>query len=153
LSGTPVLMYHGIVAAGATGADKYGISEEAFRRQLGGMTKHKLRVGTLSELRGAKLDSPSIVITFDDGLTSDHAVAFPALVERKLTAHFFCKHGQRGQAWLHELGAASRNGPRRDADRVTRTPACRPFTAKRTNLAEGIARVARDAAGRIGSRN
>ena len=89
LNGTPVLMYHGIVARGATGGDKYGISRETFQRQLDELTQRRLRVCTLSDLRDGKLDSPSVVITFDDGLVSDYVVALPLLSERALTAHFF----------------------------------------------------------------
>lgn len=89
LSRTPVLMYHGIVAAGTTGVDKYGISQEKFRSQLDALTQHGLCVRTLSDLRDKKVDSRSVVITFDDGLVSDYEIALPALSERKIAAHFF----------------------------------------------------------------
>jgi len=33
--------------------------------------------------------NPAVVITFDDGLASDHAISFPLLREAKAVAHFF----------------------------------------------------------------
>jgi len=89
LNGTPVLMYHGIVETGTACTDKYGISREIFRRQLDELKQRQLHVCTLTDLRNEKLDSPSVVITFDDGLVSDYAAALPLLRERTLTAHFF----------------------------------------------------------------
>jgi len=89
LGGTPVLMYHGIVAAGTTGVDKYGIPLEKFRTQLDALAQRRLHVRTLSDLRDKKLDSQSVVITFDDGLASDYETGLPALSERKIVAHFF----------------------------------------------------------------
>jgi peptidoglycan/xylan/chitin deacetylase (PgdA/CDA1 family) len=97
LNGTPVLMYHGIAASGAAGIDKYGVTQDKFLRQLGLLRQQELKVCTLSELRAAKLDSKSVVITFDDGLNSDYAIALPALTECNLTAHFFVNTANVGK--------------------------------------------------------
>jgi len=97
LGGTPVLMYHGIVAAGATGVDKYGISVEKFRSQLDALKQHRLHVRTLSDLRDKKLDLQSVVITFDDGLVSDYETALPTLSERTIAAHFFVNTANVGK--------------------------------------------------------
>jgi len=112
LSGTPVLMYHGIVAAGTAGVDKYGISPEKFRSQLDALTRNRLHVHTLSDLRDKKLNSQSIIITFDDGLISDYEIGLPALSERKFAAHFFVntanigKPGYTNWAQLREMDDA-----------------------------------------------
>jgi peptidoglycan/xylan/chitin deacetylase (PgdA/CDA1 family) len=97
LSGTPVLMYHGILTSGTAGGDKYGIPEETFRRHLDELRKHRLRIRTLSDLRSAQLDSQSVVITFDDGLISDFTTALPALDKHGVTAHFFVNTANVGK--------------------------------------------------------
>ena len=89
LSRTPVLMYHGILSGGDGSRDKYGVSLADFQKHLATLRTRGLRVLTLSELRDAKLSSPSVVITFDDGLSSDYLNAFPTLGACGMTAHFF----------------------------------------------------------------
>ena len=97
LNGTPILMYHGIVEIGSAGADKYAISQETFRQQADELKERQLHVSTLTDLRDGNLDSPSVVITFDDGLASDYAVALPVLSERRLKAHFFVNTSNVGR--------------------------------------------------------
>lgn len=98
LSRTPVLMYHGILAGEDTSRDKYGVSLARFREQLATIEKHHLGVASLSDLRDGKVLKPSVVITFDDGLSSDYQNAFPALVACGMTAHFFVNTANVGKS-------------------------------------------------------
>jgi peptidoglycan/xylan/chitin deacetylase (PgdA/CDA1 family) len=90
-------MYHGIVASGTASADKYGVSQGKFHRHMDELTKQRLQIATLAELRGGRVDSRSVVITFDDGLISDFATVFPVLAQRSLTAHFFVNTANVGK--------------------------------------------------------
>ncbi len=105
LSRTPVLMYHGILAGEDASRDKYGVSLATFREQLATIGNQRSSVATLSDLRDGKLSKPSVIITFDDGLSSDHMNAFPALAACGMTAHFFVNTANVGQSgfmtWAH----------------------------------------------------
>lgn len=98
LSRTPVLMYHEILAGEDVSRDKYGVTLTNFQEQLAMLQKFGLHVVTLSELRDAKLPGPSVIVTFDDGLSSDYANAFPALTACGMTAHFFVNTANVGRS-------------------------------------------------------
>jgi len=91
-------MYHGILAENQQGRDKYGVCLRTFRQQLATLKTRGLLTATLSDLRDAKLLMPSVVLTFDDGLSSDYTNAFPALAEFRMTAHFFVNTANVGKA-------------------------------------------------------
>lgn len=97
LSRTPVLMYHGILSSRARGKDKYGVTLTSFHGQLRALQLHEFNVVSLSDLRERKFTSPAAVITFDDGLESDYSNAFPALVQRNMTAQFFVNTANVGK--------------------------------------------------------
>ena len=93
----PVLMYHNI------GTDARGrnntVSLESFQKQLDYLKRNNYRVVTLDEICGAmvsqrRLPRKTVAITFDDGNDNNFVNAFPALVERGMTATFFVPAGQ-----------------------------------------------------------
>ncbi|MFH1245354.1 MAG: polysaccharide deacetylase family protein [Candidatus Omnitrophota bacterium] len=71
-----ILMYHAIGEQGVdeTGAGRYTVSREAFRRQMEYLSLHR---------------DKDFLITFDDGHLSNYQYAYPVLKELGLRAYFF----------------------------------------------------------------
>lgn len=88
IPGVPVFVYHDVYA-GATRNDRYALSYARFREQLLFLRDSRFAVNDLPTLTGGCTSGPSVVLTFDDGLVGQYECAFPALVERGMTATFF----------------------------------------------------------------
>jgi peptidoglycan/xylan/chitin deacetylase (PgdA/CDA1 family) len=97
LSGFPVLMYHGVARAGTEpvpfGERKYWVTAAQLREHLLCIQDAGGRVARLSELWGSPASASrrpgSVALSFDDGRDSDYEVAFPLLLEERVTADFF----------------------------------------------------------------
>lgn len=93
LAGTPVLMYHALTTGAGAAGDvvydaRYGVAADAFTRHLDAIAASRRRVIDLAAFgRGGA--ARAAVITFDDGLVSDHGLAFPRLLEAGVSATFF----------------------------------------------------------------
>jgi peptidoglycan/xylan/chitin deacetylase (PgdA/CDA1 family) len=114
LSGVPVLLYHGLTAGSAPPPSpwregQYWVSAPRFAAHLhairgAGRATHLLR--NVWHGRGAPRP-PGVVLTFDDGRASDHALAWPALLDAGFRAEFFLNTATIGQpgflAWPQVL--------------------------------------------------
>ncbi|SRR6266567_4450645 len=97
LGGTPVLVYHGLAlpaqAESRPVKNRFWVSRAQFQDQLQQIRREALRVKLLSELwqdHGAvEVKGSSVVLTFDDGRTSDYEVAYPILASAHMRAEFF----------------------------------------------------------------
>src|SRR5688572_23873675 len=97
LNGVPVLLYHGLTAAGMPDvprrAQKYWVPVTQFRDHLDHIraSGHEVRLldGLWTSPDTLDREARSAVITFDDGNASDHRLALSALVERDMRAEFF----------------------------------------------------------------
>ena len=110
-------MYHrlgsGRLAEREPGEHLYAVTPEAFEAQLDTLTSGSCSPGELSAVCAGTdgLKNP-VAITFDDGNASDHSVALPALVRRRLRAAFFVTPAWVGRPgfmdWpeIRELAAA-----------------------------------------------
>lgn len=91
-----ILMYHGVVQTPLKVYDWCFVGESSFRNQIDYL-KRKFEVISLStaveRLRNGKIDRPTAVITFDDGLQNNYDVAFPILREAGLPATIFLTTG------------------------------------------------------------
>lgn len=83
--GMTALMYHrlgsGALRGRETGEESYAVPPERFRAHLEAVEAAEVPVRSLGDLLGGRL-GPGVCITFDDGNSSDHDVALPALRER-----------------------------------------------------------------------
>lgn len=97
ITGTPVLMYHGISREQTSSrADRFAVSINDFRTQIGLLAS--MGCAALDDIRtGVSFGRNAVAITFDDGLESDFTVAFPLLQEHGLVAHFFINAANVGQ--------------------------------------------------------
>jgi peptidoglycan/xylan/chitin deacetylase (PgdA/CDA1 family) len=92
-----VFLYHGITNQSkrkcSTRERQYWISELQFRDQLDSIRAAACdvtRLGDLDDSRTVDLSKKkTVVITFDDGRSSDYEVAFPVLLAAQMSAHFF----------------------------------------------------------------
>ncbi|MGH9396123.1 MAG: polysaccharide deacetylase family protein [Terriglobia bacterium] len=95
--GVPVFGYHGLTsskeAEHPARERKYWVRRAEFQTQLERIGERGFSDGRLEELAGEDLtaDRPinSVVLTFDDGLISQYALAFPLLAEFQIRAYFF----------------------------------------------------------------
>jgi peptidoglycan/xylan/chitin deacetylase (PgdA/CDA1 family) len=92
--GVPVLLYHGLHCgsyAGDPSLAKYSIYESRFAEQLNQVRHGEYRVALLRELwaEGGLKNRRLVVITFDDGRTSDYEIALPTLLGCGFCADFF----------------------------------------------------------------
>jgi len=96
-SGVPVLVYHGLSDETHTAIPpkerKYWVGRLQFREHLDCIFQLGYQVWSLRELknrtyRGSSFRS-AVVITFDDGRSSDYQVAFPLLLQASMKAEFF----------------------------------------------------------------
>jgi peptidoglycan/xylan/chitin deacetylase (PgdA/CDA1 family) len=110
IPGVPVFMYHDVCGDSESG-DRYAVPLAMFREHLSFLCEQGFAVEDLPALAGAS-SGRRAVLTFDDGLSSHYERAFPALLERGLTATFFVTTGRLGSSgflsWsqLREMSAA-----------------------------------------------
>ncbi|HLJ17355.1 MAG TPA: polysaccharide deacetylase family protein [Bryobacteraceae bacterium] len=101
-SGTPVFLYHGLTrdgrAPGSPRERKYWVSAKRFREHLDVILEQDRAVSDLAEFWMRSPNRPSAVLTFDDGLQSDYAIAFPQLLETGLQATFFLNSTTVGES-------------------------------------------------------
>jgi peptidoglycan/xylan/chitin deacetylase (PgdA/CDA1 family) len=93
LAGTPVLMYHALTTGSEGAGDvpydaRYSVAADAFTRHVGAIAAAGCRVIDLAAF-GRGDAGRAAVVTFDDGMVSDHALAFPRLLEAGVSATFF----------------------------------------------------------------
>ena len=107
-----IVMYHGIVDSPPGIEDWCFLDAASFRLQVDYLARH-FAVLPLSEaaerLAAGGLGGPTAVITFDDGLQSQHDLAWPVLRERKLPATIFLATGLVGTedtVWYARLDRA-----------------------------------------------
>ncbi|MBL8298390.1 MAG: polysaccharide deacetylase family protein [Rhodanobacteraceae bacterium] len=105
-SQTLVLMYHGLSgrhAAPESADPHYTLPTVRFCAQLDALTAAGFGVGCLRD-RERPETSRDVVLTFDDGDLSNYTEAFPALLERGLSADFFVNPERVGRpgfcTWL-----------------------------------------------------
>jgi peptidoglycan/xylan/chitin deacetylase (PgdA/CDA1 family) len=97
LSGTPVVLYHGLTGSSAPPCPvrerKYWVSATQFRDHLALIRNEGRQVVLLRELwnssKGSKRQDLQVALTFDDGNSSDFEIAFPLLLEAGYRAGFF----------------------------------------------------------------
>jgi peptidoglycan/xylan/chitin deacetylase (PgdA/CDA1 family) len=95
--GLPLFVYHGLVDRTEPHIDsndvKYWVPIGQFTEQLDQIRQAGCRVLLLKHLESIQADRAGCerhtVLTFDDGRASDYLVAYPQLVERRLSAEFF----------------------------------------------------------------
>jgi len=87
----PVIMYHNIDENSV--ASRLSVSPESFKRQMNFLKSHKYNVVKLEDLaemlKGGKLPSKTIAITFDDGYENNYTSAYPVLKKLGLQATIF----------------------------------------------------------------
>jgi peptidoglycan/xylan/chitin deacetylase (PgdA/CDA1 family) len=112
ISGVPVFLYHDICAASTR--DRYSLPLVTFREHLSFLSRQNFAVEDLSALAVAAAANIArrVVLTFDDGLSSNYERAFPALLEHGFTATFFVTNSLLGtpgyltSPQLREMSAA-----------------------------------------------
>jgi peptidoglycan/xylan/chitin deacetylase (PgdA/CDA1 family) len=91
---TIALMYHAVGASKGLGVDPhYAVDLPRFSAQLALSIRHGGGVITANDWLGGRR---GVIFTFDDGLASDYAVAFPALAQAGARADFFVNPKQVG---------------------------------------------------------
>lgn len=118
MSGSVVLTLHGItsdslptVITEDKAALRYTIDESLFDillELLGDKT-----CLTLSDLKSKSQSRGSVVLTFDDGLVTDHEIVFPKLLERNIPATFYVtveNIGKKGYCGIRELQEMANKG-------------------------------------------
>ena len=97
----PVLAYHGLINEVVDGdRNKYNIPIETFIQQMRLLNELNYRTVTLNDTIGRHhdaLDTPRIMITFDDGHESNFIHALPILEKYRFKAIFFITTGLIGQ--------------------------------------------------------
>ena len=96
LLGVPVLLYHGLMEGAAPPSPswregQYWVDAARFKEHLRVIRTAGVQTRSLREVWGdaGAARWPGVVLTFDDGRASDHAVAYLALQEAGLRAEFF----------------------------------------------------------------
>ncbi len=91
IAGVPILDYHRIVPSGASAisGDRFAVHETEFRNHL--QLLHDLGIATITpaEIAAGQVPSKSVALTFDDGYSSHHEVAFRLIAEFGLSGTFF----------------------------------------------------------------
>ena len=114
----PILMYHGIRHSTADQlpagwSRRHAIDARSFAAQLDAIVDGGLRTVSLAALDQPVAPRRPIIITFDDGHSSDYLIAAPELRQRGLTAAFFItasflgRPGYLRREQVRELRAAS----------------------------------------------
>lgn len=90
----PILMYHGIRGSGsdqipAGWSRRHAIDATSFSGQLDVVARSGLRTLAVADLDRPSLSGRSLLITFDDGHSSDFSIAAPELKQRGLMGTFF----------------------------------------------------------------
>jgi peptidoglycan/xylan/chitin deacetylase (PgdA/CDA1 family) len=106
LRGVPIFNYHGLAESFSQQvsetARRYWLSPAKFRAHLAHIRGEGFHPALLDELTEHASDStlrlPTVVLTFDDGLTSDYEIAFPLLAEFGMKAAFFLNTATIGQS-------------------------------------------------------
>lgn len=108
--GATFLVWHRV--GGGTG-DELDVPADAFRRQLDALAgREVVSIDAALDRLEAGDDSPTVVITFDDGFADVHDVAFPLLAERGLpfTVYLAAAYVDRPMRWegatAREAGSA-----------------------------------------------
>jgi len=101
-SRVPILCYHAIIAAAQKELPPqwsrwHAVPQAAFCAQLDILLARRRRVLALDELEQSAPPARSVVITFDDGASSD-LIAARELLRRKLTATFFVTWSRLGSS-------------------------------------------------------
>ena len=96
----PILTYHGLEeASGRNGL--YTLRRSQFEAQMTYLSEQNFRTISLETMvkwiLGESIPPKSIVITFDDGLSSDFSIALPILKRYGFTATFFVNPGRVGK--------------------------------------------------------
>lgn len=97
MSFAPIICYHRIIPSGDK-ASKFEMNEDKFLEQMDTLAKHGFSSFSLGG--GNNAASPAsrkVVITFDDGYSSDYHLALPILREFGFTAVFFVTAGLIGK--------------------------------------------------------
>lgn len=93
MNALPILMYHGLHASPRSPGRfdaVYSVDPVQFGQQLDWLRDNGYRSVLLDELReGPAVPARQVVISFDDGDTSNVEVALPMLLERGMRAEFF----------------------------------------------------------------
>jgi peptidoglycan/xylan/chitin deacetylase (PgdA/CDA1 family) len=99
-----VLLYHGLTVGGAPPPApwrerQYWVAAARFGEHLRTIRTAGVECRSLGEVWGDREAArrPGVVLTFDDGHASDHALAYPALREAGLHAEFFLNTAAIGQ--------------------------------------------------------
>jgi len=110
-----VFLYHGIANQAkrkcSAREGKYWISKAQFREQLESIRGAACDVTPLTDLSESgtveSCKKKTVVITFDDGLLSDFEIAFPLLLEARVSAGFFINPAYVGKTgfltWQHVI--------------------------------------------------
>ena len=85
--GVPVFMYHN-VCSDSTSGERYTTPLPVFREHLSFLREQEFCVLPVSGLQEGPCGRNAI-LTFDDGLASHYELAFPALMEQRMSATFF----------------------------------------------------------------
>jgi peptidoglycan/xylan/chitin deacetylase (PgdA/CDA1 family) len=105
LNGTPVLTYHGFTGGNESHARrrelKYSISSFLFQEHMRFLQDACFASQTVPDFWAARAGSQSqqtVVLSFDDGRSSDYEIAFPMLLEAAMTATFFVNTSTVGRS-------------------------------------------------------
>lgn len=91
ITGVPILDYHRIVPAGesAIGDDRFAVHQSEFRNHLQLLRDLQVTVVAPQDIASSRVPAPSVALTFDDGYSSHHKVAFPLMAEFGVSGTFF----------------------------------------------------------------
>jgi len=100
LRGVKVLMYHRLVLDEAARTDKYDVLRSSFTGCLDAVARGGHDVLPLAALYRSHgpVSGRGVVVSFDDGRSSDYEIAFPELAARGLRAELFISPSRIGQA-------------------------------------------------------
>jgi peptidoglycan/xylan/chitin deacetylase (PgdA/CDA1 family) len=160
--GIPVFMYHDI-CAGSASEDRYTLPLARFSEHLAFLYGNGFAAKDLPALAegcGAR----SVVLTFDDGLAGQYECAFPALLERGMTATFFVSSALVGSpgylSWskMREMSKAgmifgSHGREHIDYSSVEATTVRRELHRSRAELEDGLSKGASTFSAPYGSLN
>jgi peptidoglycan/xylan/chitin deacetylase (PgdA/CDA1 family) len=104
LRGVPVFVYHGLAGCDVNAPSrerKYWLRTRQFKEHLGQIRSCGFQVSRLGELWNERPATPrrpsTVVITFDDGLSSAYEIAYPLLLEADMRADFFVNPATLGR--------------------------------------------------------